>query len=148
MTAQSSGHQPTAATARKQRMVVDAIMIPAPLLEVHLAAKNIIDFFAECIEDCIDENGNARQSAALAIRCRENMSRIQKMNAATLRPSVSEIIQEFLMEFDAIRPRLSALAASGAPQAAENQAFIEAKIYKIKYLSAILGNEIGASRAS
>jgi hypothetical protein len=150
MAARAARNHEKAATAtpRKKAMVVDAFVLHEPLLDAHLAAKNIIDFFGECIEELAGDSDAPAKTAGFALRCREKMDAHCKAHGAAFRPAVSEILREFGMEYDALRPSLvSASSATETLSTALKTAF-EAKAYKVRYLSAILGNEISALNRS
>ncbi|MBD3344629.1 MAG: hypothetical protein GF401_06170 [Chitinivibrionales bacterium] len=131
-------------TRNRKSFVVDAIVVPTPDLNALIRSQNVINFFISCLEDIGKGTSSRSEGAVITVQCIEAMKRVQDIHNLTLPQQIESILSEFIMEAERIKKLLSDETNEALSNPKEFNAFIEAKTYKIRYLSNVLTSEMEA----
>jgi predicted ribonuclease YlaK len=129
------------ATKRKA-MVMDAVVFSAPPVSAYVSAQNIIDYYAECLEELSKGATRHHQIVQRALQCKAHMELLLNKYGSEMSEEVNAMMKDFLMEDETIRRRL--VACNGTSQSIQSRdaLFFEAKFYTIRYLSNVLRKEL------
>jgi hypothetical protein len=122
--------------------LVDAVVIPEVDLGTTADLRNIVTFLGACLEECVKGVMTADECAAMAGRCAGAMERLRDRPRPALSVQVGYVLHEATMEAQEIRAKLADTSRHLALSSEEYRAWIEAKAYKVHYLSNILTAEL------
>lgn len=121
--------------------MVKALVLDHSVLNVLVSSRNIVDFFAESLSELTKNECSPESVILTANQCRYSMEKLLHAAKGSLKSAVVLTLKEFLMEVDSICRILEEQAPIPSSPAAVS-ARVEGKMYKVRYLSNMLGNEI------
>ncbi|MBD3317290.1 MAG: hypothetical protein GF344_16000 [Chitinivibrionales bacterium] len=123
-------------------IVVDAVLIPGHNLTALVALQNLLAFSISCLEDCAEAAIGIEEGARMTAQCTKAMQRVQEKSGGSLPPQIESVLMDSIVETEEIHRKLAPTADRTPCLTAELSAAIEAKAYKMRYLSNILVVEI------
>ncbi|MBD3320994.1 MAG: hypothetical protein GF350_07880 [Chitinivibrionales bacterium] len=139
---QKSNKQASSTKRRRSNLVVDAIVVPTPALKDLIRSQNVVNFFISCLEDIGDRTFDLSQGAEMGAQCIDAMKRVKEQDNFGLPEQIDSVLDEFIMETEEIIWLFEDVDNDVLADEKEFASFIEAKTYKMQYLSNVLTSEI------